>query len=118
MRHLRTIIIVIALTATAGLAAAQIAPQKPTEPMQITPAQRAEIYRTVIKDTSKVRKPPPAESRLAVGTELPGSIELHTLPDSIMIGIPAAKQYRYTVWNNQVVIVDPTNLKVVDVIRE
>jgi hypothetical protein len=118
MRHLRTIGIGVVLAGTMGIAGAQIAPQKGTEPMQITPAQRTEIYQTVIKDTSKVRKPPPAESQVTVGTELPGSIELHTLPDSIMMGIPAAKQYRYTIWNNQVVIVDPTNLKVVALIRE
>jgi hypothetical protein len=105
------------IAAGMGLAAAQIAPQKTTEPMQVTAAQRAEIYRSVVAD-SKVRKPPPGDWQLNVGSELPGSIELHPLPDNVMIGIPAAKQYRYTMWNNQVVIVDPTNLKVVDIIRD
>jgi hypothetical protein len=31
--------------------------------------------------------------------------------------VPSAKFYRYTIAQNRVIIVDPTNLKVVDVIR-
>ena len=32
--------------------------------------------------------------------------------------VPTAKLYKYTVTQNQVVIVDPTTLRVIDVIRQ
>jgi uncharacterized protein DUF1236 len=49
---------------------------------------------------------------------LPTSIELYPLPDDVSAALPATKDYRYTVVQNQVVIVDPATMKVVDVIRQ
>jgi hypothetical protein len=43
--------------------------------------------------------------------------ELYGLPDAIAADAPSAKFYRYTIAQNQVVIVDPTNMRVIDVIR-
>ena len=55
---------------------------------------------------------------MAVGAQLPGSVELYMLPDAITAELPAAKQYKYTIWKDQVVLVDPTNLKVAEIIRQ
>jgi hypothetical protein len=43
-------------------------------------------------------------------------IVLHTLPDDMLAANPAAAFYAYTVVQNQVVLVDPTKMRVIDVI--
>jgi hypothetical protein len=92
------------------------APAPLTTPIDLTPQQRSRLYQAVIQE--KVRTPPPADAVLTVGAQLPGSVELYLLPDTIAAELPAAKQYKYTVWKDQVLLVDPTNLKVVEIIRQ
>jgi hypothetical protein len=43
-------------------------------------------------------------------------IELYMLPDDAIANVPAAKLYKYTMVENKVVLVDPTKMRVVDVI--
>lgn len=83
--------------------------QKPV----LTPAQRRDTYAAVSKDKSKaarVQFPP------VVGAEVPPMLELHTLPDRILAENHDAEFYNYTVENDKVVLVDPTRMRVVDVI--
>jgi hypothetical protein len=95
------------------------APAPLTTPIELTPQQRSQLYQAVIKEKEKVRTPPPADAVLTVGAQLPGSVELYLLPDAIAAELPtAAKQYKYTMWKDQVILVDPTNLKVVEIIRQ
>ena len=88
---------------------------EPSMALQLTAQQRAEIYQAVGKN--KPRTPPPPDMPTTVGAQIPPVTELYALPESVTAEVPAAKFYRYTVAQNRVVIVDPTNLKVVDVIR-
>ncbi len=48
---------------------------------------------------------------------VPPSIELYMLPDNALAEVPEAKSVKYTVLQNQVVLVDPTNMRIVDVLR-
>jgi hypothetical protein len=43
-------------------------------------------------------------------------IELYMLPDDILAQNPAAKFYKYTMVQDRVVLVDPTNMRIVAVI--
>ena len=81
--------------------------------LALTPAQRSAIYQEVHKDTSKV-----APSRFAahVGAEVPPMIELYTLPDDILANNPETKLYKFTKVDDQVVLVDPTKMRVIAVI--
>jgi hypothetical protein len=81
--------------------------------LALTPAQRSAIYQEVHKDQSKV-----APSRFAarVGAEVPPMIELYTLPDDILANNPETKLYKFTKVDDQVVLVDPTNMRVIAVI--
>jgi Protein of unknown function (DUF1236) len=88
---------------------------EPSTALQLNAQQRAEIYEAVGK--SKPRTPPPPDIPTTVGAQIPPVTELYALPESVTAEVPAAKFYRYTVAQNRVIIVDPTNLKVVDVIR-
>jgi len=87
----------------------------PDMSLQLSAQQRTAIYQTVIKD--KVRTPPPPGTPTNVGAQIPATTELYALPESVTKESPSAKFYRYTIVDNRVVIVDPTNLKVVEVIQ-
>jgi Protein of unknown function (DUF1236) len=110
---LRSVMMAIVLLGAAGLAVAQTG-----DTLALTARQRAEIYQTVAKEKDKVRTPPPVNLRVSIGAQLPASIELYMLPDDVGAAVPATKIYRYTVVQNQVVIVDPTTMKVVDLITQ
>src|SRR5207237_1249891 len=108
--------IALMLLGGAVLAVAQTGgPGGPDMSWQLTPQQRAAIYRTVIKDP--LRTPPPPNMPAAVGAQIPPVTELYALPETVVADTPSAKFYRYTIAENQVVIVDPTNMTVIDVIR-
>lgn len=79
----------------------------------LTPAQRAAIYREVSKDKSKEASKGFAP---VVGGDVPPMIALYTLPDDALAAAPEAKLYQYTMVENKVVIVDPTRMRVIDVI--
>jgi hypothetical protein len=80
--------------------------------LALTPAQRGAIYQEVHKDKSKV-----APSRFAahVGADVP-PIELYTLPDDILANNPETKLYKFTNVDDQIVLVDPTRMRVIAVI--
>ena len=79
----------------------------------LSQAQRTAIYDQVSKDKSKVA---PKDFSPVIGADVPPMIELYTLPDDAVAGVPAAKLYKYTMVENKVVLVDPTKMRVVDVI--
>ena len=112
--YLRNGAAAIALLAGVGLASAQSGMMETS--IQLTPAQKSAIYNTVSKEN--VSAAPALNLRLAVGSELPASIELHPLPADALAEIPAIKPYRYTVVQKQVVLVEPRSRKVVEIIRQ
>jgi hypothetical protein len=79
----------------------------------LSPAQRTAIYDQVSKDKTKVA---PKDFSPVIGADVPPMIELYTLPEDAVAGIPAAKLYKYTLVQGKVVLVDPTKMRVVDVI--
>ncbi|MGA8616593.1 MAG: DUF1236 domain-containing protein [Xanthobacteraceae bacterium] len=79
----------------------------------LTPAQRRTVYSAVTKERSKAplgRFPP------VIGADVPPMIEPNPLPDEAVADNPTAKFYEYTVVQDRVVLVDPTKMRVVDVI--
>lgn len=79
----------------------------------LSQAQRAAIYQEVSKDKSKVA---PKDFSPVIGNDVPPMIELYALPDDATASVPAAKLYKYTIVDNKVVLVDPTKMRVIDVI--
>src|SRR5215831_8934278 len=97
--------IALAFACGAGTGTAQIA---------LDAAQKAAII-TAVRD---VRIAPPGHSfNISVGAQVPPSIELNYLPASALSQAPEARALKYTLVQNQVVLVDPTNMRIVDVIR-
>ncbi len=100
--------IVLALACGSGTGAAQVGQ------IQLDAKQRAAIV-TAVRD---VRNAPPGHSfNISVGAQVPPSIELYYLPISALSQAPEARALKYTMVRNQVVLVDPTNMRIVDVIR-
>ena len=112
--------VILTLSVTCDLAVAQSAGVSSTgtaasSELNLTPQQRAEIYDSVTRRKLKVQAP--ANLHIAVDGEVPPSMELYDFPDNIAIEVPATKLYKYTIVQNEVVLVDPTKMKVVDIIR-
>ena len=111
--------IVLALACGIGTGAAQVGPAGQPQTsgaaqIQLDAAQRAAIV-TAVRD---VRIAPPGHSfNITVGAQVPPSIELNYLPIAALSQAPEARALKYTMVQNQVVLVDPTNMRIVDVIR-
>jgi Protein of unknown function (DUF1236) len=79
----------------------------------LTPAQRRAIYAAVTKDKSKTAKTGFAPK---IGADVPPMLELNPLPDDVTADNQSAKFFEYTIVQDKVVVVDPTRMRVVDVI--
>ena len=100
-----------ALPSTGG-----VAPVTQSQDGALTAEQKSAIARAVKQSARKERVPPGVNAQ--VGAELPAALELYALPDITLSEIPAAKLYKYTVVNDRVVLVDPINMRVVDILQE
>ncbi len=88
----------------------------PRAGLRLTEQQRSMIRDSVDRERNKV-KPAPPDLNASVGADLPPSLELYHMPDPVVAEIPNAKLYKYTLVRNEVVVVDPTRMRVVEVIR-
>jgi Protein of unknown function (DUF1236) len=79
----------------------------------LTPSQRRAIYAAVTKDMSKTAR---TQFPATVGAEVPPMIELYSLPDEVLAENREANFYEYTMVQDKVVLVDPTKMRVIDVI--
>jgi uncharacterized protein DUF1236 len=114
MKHQAFVILPVALVLFTGhmpQAAAQTGDGATSQKLELTPAERSAIYATVSKDKSKVA-PQPFSTK--IGADVPPMIELYSLPDQTIAENPAAKLYEYTIVENEVVVVDPTRMRIVD----
>jgi Protein of unknown function (DUF1236) len=114
MKHRAFVILPVALVLFAGhmqQATAQTDDVAASQKLELTPAERSAIYATVSKDKSKVAPQPFATT---IGADVPPMIELYSLPDQTVAENPAAKLYKYTMVENEVVVVDPIKMRVVD----
>jgi hypothetical protein len=114
----------LALIAVSTPATAQAPPSAslgvadPAAPLALTSADRAAILDAVRRDSAKPNSKMPPDSAVSVGVQLPASIALKILPDAALAQAPAAKTVQYTLIGNRVVLVDPTNMRVVDIISQ
>jgi hypothetical protein len=128
--NLRPLVGVLLLLAALGLvgvgapARAQTLPSgslgvaDPAAPFALTPTERTAILDAVLQDQARPIAKTPANAPVSVGAQLPASIALRILPDAALARAPAAKTVQYTVIEDQVVLVDPTNMRVVDIIKQ
>jgi hypothetical protein len=126
MRAYRHIIVLGVVLGATGLASAQTSTTTTTTttteqqaPLVLTPQQRTTIYRTVRPPRSVTTTAvAPAQTEVRVGSTVPSSVELHTLPESVYVTAPALKRYKYFYVNDELVLVDLDTSKVVDIITK
>ncbi len=122
MKHYKHAAPALALLAGAGAANAQttVITREPAQsetvviteqPLALTPVQRQTIYRTIVQEPVVQAPPPTVEYR--VGTRVPPSARLYTVPQSVVTEVPAVRTYKYMVVNHRVVLVDPATSEVV-----
>ncbi|MFL5047371.1 MAG: DUF1236 domain-containing protein [Xanthobacteraceae bacterium] len=85
------------------------------ERVELTPAQRTTIYRTVTRE--QVSTAPPSFA-VRPGVRVPQTVELQEIPSTVVQEIPSVRRYRYMVVNNEVVLVDPATSEVIEIIRQ
>jgi|SRR5262245_30780740 len=120
MTHYRHAAIAAVLLASAGAASAQttVITREPVEsrtvvttgPLQLTPVQRQTIYRTIVRERVSPAAPT-VEYR--VGTRVPESVQLYSVPQAVAVEVPAIRTYKYMVVNDRVVLIDPATSEVV-----
>jgi len=127
---MRLTAIALALLASTSLAAAQStvpgtverpseSPPSLTTPsaqIQLSPSQKTAILDAVRQDGKKVTAA--ADFTATVGASVPPQLELYVLPDRALATVPAAKTVKYTQVHDQIVLVDPTTMRVVDIIPQ
>jgi Protein of unknown function (DUF1236) len=85
------------------------------ERVELTPAQRTTIYRTVTRERVRAAEPSFA---VRLGARVPQAVELQEIPTAVVEEVPSVRRYRYMVVNNEVVLVDPTTSEVIEIIRQ
>jgi len=95
----------------AGFAAALFSTQAFAQAVVIAPEQRTVIRDYVVKE--KIR-PHKLQSRVTVGATLPADVELAPVPQAWG---PTFSSYRYVYTGDDVVLVDPSTRRVVQVIE-
>ena len=94
----------------AGFAAALFTTQAFAQAVVIAPEQRTVIRDYVVKE--KIR-PYKMQSRVTVGATLPAEVELAPVPETWG---PTFRSYRYVYTGDDVVLVDPSSRRVVEII--
>jgi hypothetical protein len=117
---LRCGIVVVAIVMGLGAASAQLnspgGSTEATQPsqLQLSAAQKAAILNAIRQDNRKIT---PGTFPAAVGGQVPPSIELYPLPNGALAQAPELNVLKYTMTQNDIVLVDPTKMQVVEVIR-
>lgn len=84
--------------------------------LRLSETQKSAIAEAVRRENKAVETPP--SFVVSVGAPVPPAIELYILPDAVLAEVPAAKSVKYTMVKNQLVLVDPTTMRVVEVIPQ
>lgn len=101
------------LSAVAGSMMLLTAASALAQVVEITPDEETEVYTTVTRE--RVRTPPPAGFNVTVGATVPADVELYPVPNTVRYA--PYRQYRYTVMQDRVYIIDPGTRRVVRVIN-
>ena len=94
-------------------------PPPPSAQTQAQPSlsadQKQAIWNSVAKNKSAMA---PAKFQASIGANVPAQIALRQLPSTLSKQVPDAKKYRYAKIADEVVLVDPSTHKVIDIIKQ
>jgi hypothetical protein len=87
---------------------------RPGQRPDLSTEQRSKIFRAVQADKNKTAR---AKFPVEIGADVPPALELHSLPDDALIEVPIAKMFKCVVVDDKVVLIDPTTMRVAEVIE-
>jgi len=87
--------------------------QTTSSKLQLAPEKRRLIRETVIKEQAAPRC---SDVQLSVGTEVSRSIRLNPFPEEVVREVPQIRSYQFCIKDNDVVLVDPGEHRIVEVI--
>jgi hypothetical protein len=97
---------------------AQTTPQQPQD--VLTPAPKLNLtleQRHTIREFVKDMKPDAADVKTEIGDPIPQGINPRPMPSDVAQKVPQVKSHRFFLTAQQIVIVDPKDNKVADVIK-
>lgn len=83
--------------------------------LSLTTAQEKLAWNDLSKQAASQRAP--SNFSASIGTTVPKDITLHSIPKMVARSLPALKSYQYARLPNELLIVNPRDKKVVDVIN-
>jgi hypothetical protein len=85
-----------------------------SDTLTLTDAQQQSIWNDVSRHAANQTMP--ADFNAAVGTEVPSAINTYPLPRQAARDVPAVRPYRYAMTQDKVLIVNPSDHKIADVV--
>jgi hypothetical protein len=108
----------LALMLSCAGASAQVAPQQPQDVLAPTPKLNLTLeQRHTIREFVKDMTVDTADSKVGVGGPTPQGITPRPMPSEVGQKVPQVKSHRFFLTAQQIVIVDPKDNKVADVIK-
>ena len=83
--------------------------------LSLTPAQEKLAWRDLSKQGASQKAP--SNFSASSGTTVPNDVTLRPIPRSVASQLPVLKPYEYARLPNEILIVNPTDKKIVDVIN-
>jgi hypothetical protein len=106
------------LSLVGAVAQAQTAPQQPQDVLAPAPKLNLTLeQRHTIKEFAKDMKADAADVAAEVGEPIPQGITPRPMPSEVGQKVPQVKSHRFFLTAQQIVIVDPKDNKVADVIK-
>jgi hypothetical protein len=85
-----------------------------SDTLSLSDAQQQSLWKDVSKHATNQNAP--ADFNAAVGTEVPSGLNTYPLPRRASRDVPAVKPYRYAMTQDKVLIVNPSDHKIADVV--
>jgi hypothetical protein len=108
-------IAIAAILLLSGLDANAQAPIVPTQPKVNLTLEQRHVIREIVKDL-KI-EPAPAGTATSIGEALPATIKLQAMPAEVSAKVPQIKSHQFFVTDSKVVLVEPKDRTVVEVIE-
>jgi Protein of unknown function (DUF1236) len=117
MKH----VFIAAAAVVAVVTAVPASAQTPTVTTTTSPSATGSLTiapekRTVIKQRFTGAPVTTVKEKVTVGATVPADVELMAVPDTVVTELPTVKSYRYFRYNDDVVLVDPSSRRVVQII--
>jgi hypothetical protein len=115
--HRRYAVAVLMLLCSCGVAAAaeRLSPFRASDDFVLTGAQESLIWHAVSRQSGQGANTSGFNASLY--TAVPSSIVLHSLPSAVTGQIPMVRPYEYATQGGALLIVNPADRKIVDIIR-